>query len=120
MSISERIKIEGAKSSYTLASIERELGLANGSIRRWDTSIPSADKLYKVAKLLNVTMDYLYIGTEIKNENVIGDLLTDSEKELLNNFKKLDNRGEHRIHTVIYEELDRIEADAKELKKGAS
>jgi len=33
---------------------------------------------------------------------------------------KLDSRGQHRVHTVIYEELDRIENDMKAIKKGVS
>ena len=120
MSIADRIKNEGAKKNFTLASIERELGLGNGSIRRWDTSIPSADKLYKVAELLKVSMDYLYIGTGAKSEKSLGEILSTSENELLMNCRKLDSRGQHRVHTIIYEELDRIENDMKAVKKGVS
>lgn len=29
------------------------------------------------------------------------------EKELLDNYRKLDRRGQHRAHLTIYEELDR-------------
>lgn len=31
--------------------------------------------------------------------------------ELLNTYSKLDSRGKHKVHTVIYEELDRIKIE---------
>ena len=33
-----------------------------GSIRNWNKAAPSADKLYKVAKLFNVSMEYILTG----------------------------------------------------------
>lgn len=39
--------------------------------------------------------------------------LSDDEKELIETYKKLDRRGQHRVHTVIYDEIDRISADNK-------
>jgi len=62
MSMTERIKNEASTIGHTFASIERELNLANGSIRKWDVSTPSGDKLLKVAQLLNVTTDWLLTG----------------------------------------------------------
>lgn len=38
--------------------------------------------------------------------------LSNDEKELIDTYNKLDRRGQHRIHTVIYEEIDRIEKSA--------
>ena len=35
--------------------------------------------------------------------------LSNDEKELIDTYNKLDRRGQHRVHTIIYEELDRIE-----------
>lgn len=46
----------------TFASIERDVGIGRGTIRKWDMNCPSADKLLKVADLLNTTMDYLMTG----------------------------------------------------------
>ncbi len=67
MGIVERIKTEGKKLGLSIATIEKETGLGNGTIRRWDKSIPSCDKLYSVAKLLHVSLDYLYTGDEENN-----------------------------------------------------
>ena len=35
--------------------------------------------------------------------------LSNDEKELIDTYNKLDRRGQHRVHTIIYEELDRME-----------
>lgn len=47
----------------TLAALERELGFGKGTIRKWDSSSPSADKLQKVADYFNVSVDFL-LGRE--------------------------------------------------------
>lgn len=49
--------------SMTRAELERKIGLSAGSIRNWNKSIPSGDKLKKVADFFNVTTDYL-LGRE--------------------------------------------------------
>ena len=36
------------------------------------------------------------------------DSLSEDEQELLQNYAKLDRRGRHRVHTLIYEEMDRM------------
>ena len=48
----------------TIAAMEKDLDFGNGSVRRWDTSSPSCDKLLKVANFLNVSTDYLLGRTE--------------------------------------------------------
>lgn len=69
MTLTERIKLICAPLNHTFASIERELEFGQGTIRKWDTNIPSADKLLKVAQLLNTTTDWLLTG-ENHSENI--------------------------------------------------
>lgn len=54
-----RIKDLASAKHFSLAQIERDLKLSNGSISSWKTSNPSSDKLKKVADYFNVTTDYL-------------------------------------------------------------
>ena len=60
--LTERIKMLAEPLHMTFASIERDVGIGRGTIRKWDMNCPSADKLLKVADLLNTTMDYLMTG----------------------------------------------------------
>jgi transcriptional regulator with XRE-family HTH domain len=46
-----------------IANLQKELGFSNGTIYRWDKSLPSVDKLQKVADYFNVSTDYL-LGKE--------------------------------------------------------
>ncbi len=52
-----------------------------------------------------------WILTGLKDEINHTELTVD-EKELITTYNLLDRRGQHRIHTIIYEELDRIESKA--------
>ena len=43
----------------TLAELERQAGLANRTIYKWNESVPSVDKVLAVANVLGVTVDEL-------------------------------------------------------------
>jgi len=62
MSLVERIKAECKKNNTNISSIEKEIGLSNGTISKWNNSKPSADSLLSVAKILHCSMEYLLTG----------------------------------------------------------
>ena len=66
MDLSERIKEMASKQGLNIKNLEINAGFGNGTIRRWGNSPPSADKLLKIANMLNTTMDFLMTG-EYKN-----------------------------------------------------
>ena len=45
--------------SISVRQLEIEIGIANGSICKWDRNIPSVDKAAKVAQYFNVPIDSL-------------------------------------------------------------
>lgn len=53
--ILEKCKEKG----MTLAELEREAGLANRTIYKWNENVPSVEKVVAVAKALGVTVDEL-------------------------------------------------------------
>lgn len=57
--IYENIKTRSDEMKITIAELEKRAGLGNGVIRGWKTSIPRADKLRSVAKVLGTTIDEL-------------------------------------------------------------
>ena len=66
-------------------------------------SMEAIIKLMKYSKSdISFSCDWILTGAK---EEPIG--LTSDETELLKTYNKLDRRGQHRVHTVIYEELDR-------------
>lgn len=81
---------------------------------------PPAELLPDIAKFLNVSINYLVTGqTETNNNNFNFLNSNNDEAELLKNYQKLDQRGKHKVHTIIYEELDRIEAESSGTQKHA-
>lgn len=43
----------------SIAKLERDLGIGNGTIGRWGKSAPTVDNVKKVADYFGVTVDYL-------------------------------------------------------------
>lgn len=65
MSIYERIQEVAKEKNLTIRDIERYLGYANGSLRKWKNSANSA-RLIEVAEFLGVSTDYLLGKTSFK------------------------------------------------------
>lgn len=55
------IKIESLCKSkgITISKLEKECGIGNGTIARWDKSFPRTDNLKKVADFLGVSIEHL-------------------------------------------------------------
>lgn len=62
MSFYERLIGLIEKNNLTIRKVERECGLANASIRRWETQSPRLDSVISVANYLQVSVDYLAFG----------------------------------------------------------
>lgn len=48
-----------SEKSVAIAKLERETGIGNGTIGRWDISSPSIENVQKVAEYFGVTVDEL-------------------------------------------------------------
>ena len=67
--IEKRIKEKGTN----FKRVEQELGLGNGTIKRWLTQSPRLDKLVPVAEYLQVSLDYLVFGSSVSETSTNGD-----------------------------------------------
>lgn len=54
--IFENVQELAKKRNKTIAQVERESGLAKGSVYKWKTASPTIASLQAVAKTLNVTV----------------------------------------------------------------
>ena len=61
--ILEKINSLCKQKGISIAQLEREMGFANATIRRWDAVDPGVEKVEKVADYFGVTIDSL-ISTE--------------------------------------------------------
>lgn len=57
--IYDTIKKLCEKKGVSVSSVEKEAGLSNGAISKWNNSSPTVEKLNAVAKVLNVKVDSL-------------------------------------------------------------
>lgn len=64
MTILDIIRSLANDRKVTLAELERNLNFSNGSLRKWETSTPSGDKIEKIADYFNVSTDYLLGRTD--------------------------------------------------------
>lgn len=69
--------------AMTRAELERKTGISPGSIRNWSKSMPSVDKIQKVADYFDVSTDYLLGRADKRNYYDLTDKdETDIEKTL--------------------------------------
>ena len=109
MTINERIFNLLKEKKHTQKYFSQKTGIPETTISTWKkrNTDPAAHFLFDIANFLDVSLEFLLTGNE---ENInINSKLKDDEIELLENYNKLDKRGKHKLHTIIYEELDRIE-----------
>lgn len=59
MSVYSTIKKIAQDKRLSISAIEKDLGFSNGTISKWDSSIPRADKLQLVSDYLGVTSAYI-------------------------------------------------------------
>ena len=94
--------------------MSKDTGISDSLIGYWRSGKrkPTLDNLIILSNYLGVSIDELV--KDMKPTSILlDDDLTSDEKEFFQNYKKLDSRGRHRVHTVIYEELDRMEQSEK-------
>lgn len=60
MSLYTAVKEVAEGRNKSIYRIEHDLHIGNGTIGKWDRSIPRADMLQKVADYLGVTTQYLF------------------------------------------------------------
>lgn len=103
MGIVDRIQTKVKEKGTNIKNLEKEIGIGNGTIRRWDERSPQCDKLTLVANYLQVSMDWLVYGKELSEIN-------EMEKELLQYFRQLPEKEQIR-------ELGRLEAKAEQFQE---
>ncbi len=59
MTLYEKVKEKANSMNKSISTIEKEAGIANGTIGKWQDSRPYADTLQKVASVLEVSIDEL-------------------------------------------------------------
>ena len=72
----DRIKALCKERGVTIAQMARDLGFGEGAIYKWPKNQPSGERVARVAKYFNVSTDYLYGRTDMKQNP---DLIVETE-----------------------------------------
>ncbi|SDG48712.1 helix-turn-helix domain-containing protein [Desulfosporosinus hippei] len=62
MTLVGRIQELCRENNTNLKNLEVKFGFSNGAMYKWDTNIPSVDRVQKVADYFGVSIDYLVHG----------------------------------------------------------
>lgn len=100
MTFYERLLLLIREKNTSIKQVEKACGLANASIRRWETQSPRFESVIKIASHLNTTLDYLANGySEITTSNDV--VLSANELVFTTLFNKLDNRDQCEMIDII-------------------
>lgn len=109
MGIVDRIQELCSQNGIKIRPLEEQLGIANGSIKRWDISSPSCERMLKVAEYFNVSVDWLLTG---EHQN-----LSESEIEILKLYNSLSHSDQEEIRDFIKLKLNRYARQEKDAVK---
>jgi len=117
------------KNGISEMEFANKLSISRSTVTDWKRGKTKSynKRLPKIAEILGVDTDYLIdtndiftpfnkVNEEIANveDENINPYLSEEEKILVNNFRKLDHRGKIRVQNFVYEEIDYMD------KKGES
>lgn len=122
-----RIESVIKEKGVTFNRVERDCGLGNGTIKRWEEQSPRLDKLVLVSEYLNVSLDYLVYGTlqtesspnRDERRNIDGaraesglscdgHLLSDLELDLVAMFRLLPISHKEELFDLTYSKYKRL------------
>ena len=114
MGLVERIKLLCDEKKTNFAEVERNIGISNGQIRRWNTSTPGTDKLEMVADYFDVSVDYLLGRTDKKRYY---DLTEKDERDIERDLERIINSAESELGLASFDGrvLDEIDQEDREL-----
>ncbi len=100
------------KNNITIAELEKTLGFGNGSIKRWEKSSPSCEKILLVSDYFNVSLDYL-LRDELDN-NLTKSTISPNI-DILDIYNNLTARQQLIVKGKLYEyeDLNNLKKTAK-------
>lgn len=108
MTVYERIENLRKEHGVSQGKLEKELGFSNGSISKWKNSMPTPERLKKLADYFGVSVDFLMTGTEEKG--LTEKDTKDIAKDLESIMKKLESGedGPIRYNGQVIDDTSRI------------
>lgn len=114
----ERLKKTMKETGYTQVKVTEELELSKNAITNYVKGrIPDATILYRLSRLLGVSMEWLLTGINFENtkKNIdISNEITSEELRIIELFRQLSDREKIKIEGIIENKI----SESQEFKKG--
>lgn len=90
----DRLQAFRVKRGYTQETFAAELGIEKKQVSRWETgsTIPGSERLAEMAKILDVSADYLLGLSDDPTPQMRVDNLTDDERAILTALRRGDDK----------------------------
>lgn len=90
----DRLQSYRVKRGYTQETFAAKLGIEKKQVSRWETgsTIPGSDRLAEMAKILDVSTDYLLGLSDDPTPNMRVDNLTEDERAILKALRRGDDK----------------------------
>lgn len=95
MTVYEYVKMLVDQAGLSIAELEKQCGLGNGTIRSWEKSMPRIDKIYPIALFFNVSIEYFLNGIKINYD------FTEDEKRLIAAYRDQSEEGKKIIRRSL-------------------
>lgn len=101
--IGERIAFIRKELGYTQAEFAKEMGIGRMTLQRYesDTNYPDVPFMLKLAEDYEINFEWLLLGKGFEGTNI--DELTLNEKRLVKNFRKISQKSQDAIITILEE-----------------
>lgn len=76
--------------NISIFELENQIGISRGVLYTWKKSAPSIEKVYKVAKYFNVSIDYL-VNHHVKGENILH-ITNSDDRTLVKKYLRLSDK----------------------------
>ena len=108
----ERVKAICKERKIPFSKLEKDLGYGNGYIGQLRRGVFPSDRLVEIADYLGVTTEYILTGENEKSaptafgeSAIYCDIkLTKAERELIQKFRQLDQRGQSSVLNTLEHE----------------
>lgn len=122
MELKDIIKFRRKELNLNLLDIAKACGVSEATVSRWESGNIGQMKRNRIAalsKVLNLSPAIL-VGTSDNNEENITSFsveLTDREREHLDIYRVLDDKGQHTVDTVTQMEYERVKGGSTAILK---
>lgn len=114
MSLVSRIEVAAREKGLTFKALEREVGIGNGTIKRWEVQSPRLDKLILVADYLHLSLDELVGRRSETATECDGVPLSDMERDLVAMLRLLPESTQKEVFDLVHFKYSRIASGEKE------